>query len=96
MSTCKACGGTPIECGVCSAEIEGECERKDAVSECCTDGGHYCKSCGEFAHARCWNDYAKACNDCASDGGDDGLQRDDNAARVRDMNAELRGGRFYR
>ena len=95
MSTCKACGGTPIECGVCNAEIEGECERKYAVSECCTDGGHYCKSCGEFAHARCWNDYAKVCKVCAEEG-DDGLQRDDNAARVRDMNAELRGGRFYR
>lgn len=96
VSACATCGGAPIECGVCNAVIDGECERKDAISESCTDGGRYCKFCDRFAHSRCWDSYTRACKECTEDGGDDGLQRDDERERVKDMNAMLRCGRFYR
>lgn len=61
MSTCKNCGGEPIECGVCNADIEGECEGADA----CEDGGAFCGMCRKYVHPACVNLEADCCRKCA-------------------------------
>lgn len=63
------------------------------VSEVCDE--KRCSKCAKDVHYDCFDSWSELCKRCLGKS-DDGLQRDDNAARVRDMNTELRGGRFYR
>ena len=99
--------GTCYRCGKRVEKGEGHFElihKKERVpggpawrtqhADCCIRAREE-KAKEQSAPARCWNDYAKACKVCAEEG-DDGIQRDDERERVKDMNAMLRCGRFYR